>query len=108
MGLTAVKHVRLEDAGLTGFFTKSRKRWTAMAEHAYAYTSRFVEDADEEVRPDDLLAPLVAALEVDTKLREYLAEERLSQKYWFTYFAELIVDELWDELTEEEEDDGEE
>lgn len=35
----------------------------------------------------------------------YLSEQRLSQNYWYTWFAELIVDRVWDELEEEEEDE---
>jgi hypothetical protein len=75
MGLTAYKSVRLEDAGLVGLFQKWRKRWHAMAKHAYEYTSEFVEDAGEEVRPDDLIPVLVPALELDNKLRDFLAEK---------------------------------
>jgi hypothetical protein len=98
MGLTAYKSVRLEDAGLIGLYTKDEKRWRGMAEHAYSYTSGFVKDTGEEVRPDDLIPVLVPALELDERLREYLAEKKLGQQYWFTWFGELIVDRLWEQL----------
>jgi hypothetical protein len=98
MGLTAAKKVDLEDAGLIKFLGKDKNRWLGKATNAYTYTSQFVKDTGEDVRPDDLIDPLVSALQVDTKLHEYLAEKRLSQKYWFTYFAELIVDEFFDQL----------
>jgi hypothetical protein len=35
---------------------------------------------------------------VTPKLRDYLAQKRLSQQYWYERFGELIVDRLWDEL----------
>ena len=102
MGLTARKSLRLEDAGLDGFFDTKKKMWTEMAQEAYDYTADFVKDAGEPVRPDDLIPVLVPVLEVTQTLREYLAENRLSQKYWYTWFGELIIDRLWDELNPEE------
>lgn len=79
--------------------------WAAMAQEAYDYTADFVKGAREPVRPDDLIPVLVPVLEVTETLRTYLSEQRLSQNYWYTWFAELIVDRVWDELEEEEEDE---
>jgi hypothetical protein len=105
MGLTATKSLRLEDAGLVGLFKKEKKLWRTLAQNAYNYVSGGLEDSGEPVRADDLISPLVPVLEVTAELRDFLAEKRLTQKYWNQYFAELIVDRLWDELEEEEEDD---
>jgi hypothetical protein len=85
MGLTALKSVRLEDAKLTGLFTKHRTHWFAMAEHAFEYTQQFVDDTGEEVRPDDLIPILQPALELDSKLRDFLEKGKLSQ------IAEVLV-----------------
>lgn len=98
MGLTARKSLALEDAGLDGLFRKERSLWTEMATEAFTYTADFVKDAGEPVRPDDLISVLVPVLEVTQKLREYLAEKKLRQKYWFTWFGEYIIDTLWGEL----------
>ena len=95
MALSLNKLKRLEDAGLTGLFDADRKLWTAMTKDAYAYTSRFI---GGEVRPDDVVPTLVPALEVSDRLRTYLAGRKLSQQYWYTWFAELIVDRLWSDL----------
>ncbi len=107
MALTALKSVRLEDAALTDLFNDNEERWLAMATHAYRYTMRFVAETGQQVRPDDLIPVLVPALEVDEKLREHLDRKKLSQQYWFTYFGELIVDRLWNQITEEADDDNE-
>jgi hypothetical protein len=95
VALSLNKLKRLEDAGLTGLFDADRKLWTAMTKDAYAYTSRFI---GGEVRPDDVVPTLVPALEVSDRLRTYLAGRKLSQQYWYTWFAELIVDRLWSDL----------
>jgi hypothetical protein len=98
MGLTANKLQRLDDASLVGLFRSQRELWAAMAQQAYRYTVQFVEATGNEVRPDDVIPVLVPALEVSSGLRAYLGEAKLSQQYWFTWFGELIVDELWDDL----------
>jgi hypothetical protein len=98
MGLTATKSLRLEDAGLDTLFTKKQKLWRELAQNAFDYVSGALEDSGEPVRRDDLITPLIPVLEVTTDLREFLAEKRLKQKYWNQWFAELIVDRLWDDL----------
>lgn len=108
MGLTARKSLALEDSGLAALFRKNKGLWKGMAEEAFNYTADFVKDAGEPVRQDDLIPVLVPVLEVTQQLREFLAENKLRQKYWFTWFGEFIIDSLWDELNpeqEEEEDD---
>lgn len=95
MALSLNKLKRLSDAGLVEFFEEDRKLWTAMAKDAYGYTRKFI---GKEVRPDDVVPTLVPALEVSDLLRTYLAGRKLAQNYWYTWFAELIVDRLWSDL----------
>jgi hypothetical protein len=95
VALSLNKLKRLEDAGLAEVFEDDRKLWTAMAKDAYGYTSRFI---GKDVRPDDVVPTLVPALEVSDRLRTYLASRKLGQQYWYTWFAELIVDRLWPDL----------
>jgi hypothetical protein len=96
VALNLNKLKRLEDAGLAELFDEDRKLWTAMAKDAYAYTRKFV---GAEVRPDDLVPTLVPALEVSDRLRNYLASRKLMQNYWYVWYAELVIDRLWDDLT---------
>jgi hypothetical protein len=95
VALNLQKLKRLEDAGLVRLFDDDRKLWTAMAKDAYAYTRKFV---GAEVRPDDVVPTLVPALEVSDRLRTFLAEKKLTQNYWYTWFAELMIDRLWSDL----------
>jgi hypothetical protein len=95
VALSLQKLKRLGDAGLVELFEADEKLWTAMARDAYAYTRKFI---GGEVRPDDVVPTLVPALEVSDRLRNYLAARKLSQNYWYTWFAELIVDRLWSDL----------
>jgi hypothetical protein len=95
VALNLNKLKRLEDAGLTELFYADRKLWAAMTKDAYGYTRKFV---GGEVRPDDIVPTLVPALEVSDRLRTFLAQRKLTQNYWYTWFAELLVDRLWDDL----------
>jgi lipopolysaccharide export system protein LptC len=95
VALSLNKLKRLEDAGLVRLFEDDRKLWTAMAKDAYAYTRKFV---GAEVRPDDVVPTLVPALEVSDRLRTFLAQRKLTQNYWYTWFAELMIDRLWSQL----------
>jgi hypothetical protein len=95
VALSLNKLKRLGDAGLVELFEVDRKLWTAMAKDAYSYTRKFV---GAEVRPDDVVPTLVPALEVSDRLRTYLASRKLTQNYWYVWFAELLVDRLWADL----------
>lgn len=95
MALNLNKLKRLGDAGLVELFEEDGKLWTAMAKDAYGYTRKFI---GADVRPDDVVPTLVPALEVSDRLRTYLASRKLAQQYWYTWFAELIVDRLWSDL----------
>jgi hypothetical protein len=95
VALNLNKLKRLEDAGLADLFAHDRKLWSAMTKEAYSYTRKFVGD---EVRPDDVVPTLVPALEVSDRLRTFLAQKKLTQQYWYTWYAELLVDRLWPDL----------
>ena len=95
MALNLNKLKRLEDAGLAELFERDRKLWGAMTKDAYGYTRKFV---GAEVRPDDVVPTLVPALEVSDRLRTFLAQKKLTQNYWYTWYAELLVDRLWNDL----------
>jgi hypothetical protein len=92
VALSLNKLKRLGDAGLVELFESDRKLWSAMTKDAYAYTEKFI---GGDVRPDDVVPTLVPALEVSDRLRTYLGERKLSQNYWYVWFAELLVDRLW-------------
>src|SRR4051812_1823589 len=106
MALNATKSKRLEDAELDQYFDQHRQLWEQKARRAFDYAKQYVEESGEGVRQDDLVPLLVPALEVLDDFRDHLVEHKLTQKYWYTYFAELIVDRLWATLSNEGDDDA--
>jgi hypothetical protein len=99
MALTLEKEQRLRNAGFFDLFERERPLWKAMAEEAYSYTKLYVGRARARVRVDDVVGPLVEALKVTGKLEEHLDERKLKEKYWVAWFGELILEQLWGELT---------
>jgi hypothetical protein len=99
MALNLVKEMRLQDAGLIDLYEKEGRLWRAMAQQAYSYTAGYVDASGATVRPDDVVPALQPVLEVTPELRQFLERNRLRQHYWYEWFAELVIDRLWKELT---------
>jgi len=99
VALSAEELQQLRDAGFENFYKDKEKLWRELASEAYRYTTGYVKPTGEAVRVDDVVKALVPALEVNQAFTDRLAEKRLTQKYWRTRFADLILDKLWTELS---------
>jgi len=104
LALTLEEEQRLRNASLVTLFKDNRALWKEMAEQAYQYTETFVRRAGAEVRVDDVVGSLVSGLRVTSVLADYLAGKKLRERYWVSFFADLILEELWDELGKEHSD----
>ncbi len=98
MGLTAQDELSLSDAGLTAFFEHNMAGFKALAARSYAFTRENVQPTGLPLRRDDVAGNLAGALEINEGLREFLAEKKLRQKFWYRRFADLVLDRLWEEL----------
>jgi hypothetical protein len=98
MGLSLKVEQWLRDAGLIEFFEQDETPWEALAKESYAYVKRNF-PSDATIRRDDVSDALLPLLEVHESLKNYLKEKHLPQKYWFRFFADLIVDRKWDKIT---------
>lgn len=97
MALNHVKELRLTDAGLVDLYEENLTLWRELAEHAYEYAKNYIAAAGA-IRQDDVVPALQPVLEVTPALREFLAGRSLRQQYWYEWFAELVIDRLWDDL----------
>jgi hypothetical protein len=98
MALTLDKEQRLQRASLVKFFTERQAVWRAVVKQGYDYV-RGNFPADSVVRPDDVAKALLPIIEVDGNLRTYLDANRLTQKYWISYFTDLAIDRTWTHVT---------
>jgi hypothetical protein len=101
MALTLDKEQRLEVTGLIQFLDDNEEEWLANARDTY----RFVREKfppRSTVRPDDVAKALLPIVEVHEKLRQFLNREKLTQKYWISYFTDLVIDRTWNQISGEE------
>lgn len=104
MGMTAQMEMNLSDAGLIDFYNDNLDAFRAVAERAYEFTRMNVEPTGLTLRKDDVAVNLVPALQINEALRACLAAKKLRPKYWYAWFADLILDRLWKELHHEQDD----
>ena len=100
MALTAEEIQSLRNVSLVDFFAKNKDLYLAKATRAYQYAKEYVDDAGEPVRVDDVAGPLVLALKVGDPIVGYLANKKLTQKYWYNWFADYVLDRLWAEVAQ--------
>lgn len=99
MALTADEYVALQTTGLVKLFDLHREAYLGLARRAYSYAQSYLAEAGLEVRVNDVAVALEPALHVRVDLREFLAEHRLTQLYWYRRFSDLIVESAWPELS---------
>jgi hypothetical protein len=94
MALNLEEYQRLENASLLKLYKDHKSEWNKMAREARKYTMGYIPEKTP-VRPDDVVKTLVPAITVDQKFLDYTDENRLREKYWATWFADLIIDSCW-------------
>jgi hypothetical protein len=97
MALTLEAQQRLENVNLTTLFEQKRAQWERLAKQAFQFIAKgFPEGV--VVHPDDVAKALVPLLEVNKDLSDYLAANKLKQKYWVRDFCDLVLDRSWQKL----------
>ena len=97
MALTLESEQRMNRVSLVSFYDDDVNRWHEAAQETY----RFLREnfpTGSAIRRDDLAKGLVPVLEVSEALRDELNAKKLRQKFWITFFADLIIDRVWDQL----------
>lgn len=95
MSLTLEVEQRLEKATLVALFTDHEADWRAAAQNAVDFIrSNF--PAGSTIRPDDVAKALKPVIEVNERLKKRLLDKKLTQKYWVSDFADLIIERAWD------------
>jgi hypothetical protein len=101
MGLTADVELALGDASLVTFFDQNRAAFKEIATRSYSFAFDNVTETGLPLRHDDVAKGVVIALVTNEALRECLATKKLREKLWYTRFADLVVERLWEELKNE-------
>lgn len=88
----------LEGYGLDLLFEEHRDQWLEAAKRTHTFVTVSF-PPDSTIRRDDVAESMISMLEVNEELQNHLLLKKLKQKYWATYFAHYIVDNLWDEIS---------
>lgn len=98
MSLTLDAEQKMESVGLVGFFGQSKATWQALAQQAYNFVKHsFPQTAI--IRRDDVAKALLPVIEVNEDLINYLHAKKCTQKYWFKFFGDLILDKCWVDIS---------
>ncbi len=98
MALTLKAEQRLIAVGLDKFFEEHKTEWKNAAKQARDFLKHNF-PANSTIRPDDVASVLAPILDVNKKLTDKLSVKKLTEKYWKTYFTDLIIDRVWSEIT---------
>ncbi len=93
MALTEATRLRLEGKGFDKLFSKDRSEWTNMAEEARKLMASRIKN--EGPRVDDIRKALLPLVEIHPKVRKFLADDRLTQKYWIGDFTDYILHHVY-------------
>ncbi len=95
MALTTAVEMELKNATFLDVFKDNRRLWLEMAERAYNYTAQTMPNPP---RRDDVAPHLALELAANDEFLKIRTKKRVKQKRWIDFFADLIVDRLWDDL----------
>jgi hypothetical protein len=98
VSLTLKAEQHLIAVGLVDFFENDRAPWLQLAKATHTFVGQQY-PAGATVRRDDVATAMVPLLEVNKALGGYLDANKLTQRYWFVRFADLILDRTWTEIT---------
>ncbi len=94
MGYTTAAHTKLVNAGFIDLFEDQRAQWVQLGRQAYAFAREIYADPYR----DDVSQHLALALEVNADFVDFKTAHGARAKYWFQYFADLIVEFAWAEI----------
>jgi hypothetical protein len=94
MSLTLEKLHRLQDKGFDKLYETHEAKWREMVENAAKYAKTFIRER-AKVRPGDVADILHNAIKVDPDFETHLIDKKLQQKYWVSFFADYILDQLY-------------
>ena len=98
MSLTLEVEQKLQAVGLTKLYDKHKSKWVSLAKKAYAFVlNNFPNNAI--IRRDDVAKALLPVMTVNENLKKYFGVQKLTQKYWFSYFVDLILDRCWADIS---------
>jgi len=95
LGLTTAEEIQLRNISLLKAFEDSPDEWVAIAKESYKYAKAIL---PHDPKPEDVCDYLTLSLQARDDFVVLKASKKAKEKYWFSFFADLIVDRKWDEI----------
>ena len=80
-------------------FNGQLDEWKRIGKISYRFARDIYPDADR-IRVDDVAPPLTEALQGNPVFRQIMRNRHQRAGFYYAYFADLILDTLWKEITE--------
>jgi hypothetical protein len=94
MSLDTEKLHRLIGKGFDGLYSSNPQKYKEMANKALEYAKTCIQSG-EKVRPGDVVSVIQNAVRIDPAFEEHLKKRSLTQKYWQLWYAEYIVEQVY-------------
>jgi len=94
VSLDTQKLRRLKGKSFDKLYADHAAKWREMVETARDYAQTCV-GKNEKVRIGDIIEVIVNAIRIDPAFEKHTKDKGLSQKYWVTYFAEYVVEQVY-------------
>jgi hypothetical protein len=94
MSLDTEKLHRLTGKGFDKLYASSPQKYKEMADKALHYANTCVPPG-EKVRVGDVVSVIQNAVKIDPAFEKHLKDKKLTQKFWQTWFAEYIVEQVY-------------
>jgi len=99
MALTLVIEQRLTNVGAVKFLDDNASTFSDAARNSLAFC-RNTFPPGSAIRPDDVAQALAMTVAVNQSFKAFLSAKKLTQKYWISDFAHLIIDRVWIEINQ--------
>jgi hypothetical protein len=94
MSLDTEKLHRLKGKGFPELYNTHPNKWKEMVDKARDYAQTCVGDG-EKVRVGDVATIVQNAIKIDPEFESFVKGKSLTQKYWVTWFAEYLIDQIY-------------
>jgi hypothetical protein len=85
--------LRLEEKGFTTLYDENVSEWQQMADKARTLIGEEIQQGEPTI--DDIRKTLLPLIEINPRLRDFLANESLRQLYWTSDFVDYMLHRIY-------------
>jgi hypothetical protein len=94
MALTTKVRLKLEEKGFPALYADNVPEWQQMADKARTLIGDEIQNGEPTI--DDIKKTLMPMMEINPRLRDFLAEKGLRQLYWTSDFVDYVLHRIYE------------